>query len=95
VLLAAIVPIRLVNYLNGNQLVAHGYQSVRVSRIGLTALFAVVAGAVAIHLGGYDGAAIITLAAEAVLFALYLMAVRKRVGPEAALYPIAPAKGTE
>ena len=52
VLLAAIVPIRLVNYLNGNQLVAHGYQSVRVSRMGLTALFAVVAGSGAIYLRG-------------------------------------------
>ena len=30
----------------------------------------------------------ITLAAEAVLFGLYLMAVRKRLGPQAALYPV-------
>ena len=65
VLLVAIVPLRLVNYLNGNQLVAHGYQSARVSRMALTAAFAVLGGAVAIYLFDYDGAAAITLAAEA------------------------------
>lgn len=89
VLLVAIVPIRLVNYLNGNQLVAHGYQSVRVSQMALTAVFAVAAGTVAIYLYGYNGAAAITLAAEALLFVLYILAVRRRLGPMAVLYPFA------
>ena len=87
VLLVAIVPIRLVNYLNGNQLVAHDYQSVRVSQMALTAVFAVAAGTVAIYLYGYNGAAAITLAAEALLFVLYIVAVRRRLGPKAVLYP--------
>lgn len=93
-LLAAIVPIRLVNYLNGNQLVAHGYQGVRVTRMALTAAFAAVAGAAAIHLYGYDGAAAITLAAEFVLFALYMAAVRRCVGSEAVLYPVGPLRAS-
>ena len=99
VLLVAIVPIRLVNYLNGNQLVAHDYQSVRVSQMALTAVFAVAAGTVAIYLYGYNGAAAITLAAEALLFVLYIVAVRRRLGPKAVLYPLtiptAPARDSD
>jgi O-antigen/teichoic acid export membrane protein len=87
-LLAAIVPLRLVAYLNDNQLVSHGLLPVRVYRMGVTAIFAVIGGAIAIALYGYDGAAAVTLASEALLALLYMDAVKRRVGSEFVLYPV-------
>ncbi len=87
-LLASIVPLRLVAYLNDNQLVSHGLLRIRVSRMGLTAIFATIAGAIAIDLYGYDGAAAVTLASEALLALLYMDAVKRRVGSEFVLYPV-------
>ncbi len=75
-------------YLNDNQLVSHGFLEVRVSRMALTAVFATVAGAIAINLYGYNGAAAVTLASEAVLVLLYMDAVRRRVGSDFVLYPV-------
>ena len=87
-LLVAMVPLRLVVYLNENQLVSHGFLDVRVSRMALTAVLATGTGAIAIYLYGYNGAAAVTLASEAVLVLLYMNAVRRRVGSDFVLYPV-------
>ena len=87
-LLVAMVPLRLVVYLNENQLVSHGFLEVRVARMATTAVFATIAGAVAIHFYGYEGAAAVTVASEGVLVLLYMHAVRQRVGSDFVLYPV-------
>lgn len=87
-LLVAMVPFRLVSYLNDNQLVGHGHPQVRVSRVAITAVFATIAGAIAIHFYGYNGAAGVTLASEVVLLVLYVSAVRRLVGSESVLLPL-------
>ena len=87
-LLVSIVPLRLVAYLNDNQLVSHGLLQTRVTRMAVTAVFATITGAIAIGLYGYNGAAAVTLASEALLALLYMDAVRRRVGSEFVLYPV-------
>ncbi len=87
-LLVAMVPLRLVVYLNENQLVSHGFLKVRVTRMAVTAVFATIAGTVAIYFYGYQGAAAVTVASEAVLVLLYMHAVRQRVGSDFVLYPV-------
>ncbi len=88
VLLASTVPLRLVAYLNDVQIVSHDLLGVRVFRMGMTAVFAVIAGAIAIALYGYEGAAAVTLASEALLALLYMDAVKRRIGSDAVFYPV-------
>ena len=86
-LLMALLPVRLVNYLNGNELVAHGLMRQRVACIAVTAVFAVVAGTVAIALEGYVGAAAVSLGSEVLLGALYAITLRRSLGPHAIVLP--------
>jgi O-antigen/teichoic acid export membrane protein len=88
VLLALVVPIRLASYLNGNQLVAHGLQTVRLRRMAATAVFAVVAGVPAIIAFDYEGAAAVTLATEVLLGLLYAHAVQSHIGRRFVLLPV-------
>jgi len=87
ILLFAVVPVRLASYFNGNELVAHDLQKLRTRCMGATAAFAVLAGIPGILAFGIEGAAAVTLASEALLGALYMVAVRGRIGPAAVVVP--------
>lgn len=96
ILLFACVPVRLASYFNGNQLVAHDLQKLRTRCMGATAAFAIVAGIPAILAFGIEGAAAVTLASEALLGGLYMVAVRGRIGPAAVVVPFrAPRPAAE
>ena len=87
-LLASIVPLRLVAYLNEEQLGLAWLPPDPGVADGADRVFAAIAGAIAIDLYDYDGAAAVTLASEALLALLYMDAVRRRVGSEFVLYPV-------
>ncbi len=72
-----ILPIRFMNYLFGVSLIAANLQKKRLNAVIVCALFNVLANLILIPIFSFMGAAVATLATEAVLFSLYFVYYKK------------------